>query len=300
MIHSALALVVLLAGLWPVAAVKAQGLPPVPFPPGNPQTTAKALLGKALFWDEQLSSTRTVACGTCHIPGGGTADPRTLSAGSLSMHPGLDASFGTPDDVGGSFGVPANDAGGQYLPSAFGMSPQVTPRRTQGVIMAAYSPTLFWDGRASGEFRDPVTNAVLLPALAALESQALGPFLNEIEMGHAGRTLTDLLDRVNGVAPLAMATNLPATLDGFVNGRSYPDLFQAAFGTRDVTPARIAMALATYQRELVPDQSPFDLGTMDGFARAGEQVFRLVGRCALCHVPPLHPHVHRLSGSRRP
>ena len=43
-----------------------QPLPPPPVPPGNPVTAAKANLGKVLFWDEQVSSTRTVACGSCH------------------------------------------------------------------------------------------------------------------------------------------------------------------------------------------------------------------------------------------
>ena len=43
-------------------------------PAGNPTTPQKALLGKALFWDEQLSSSRTVACGTCHIFGRGGAE----------------------------------------------------------------------------------------------------------------------------------------------------------------------------------------------------------------------------------
>src|SRR3954451_8778899 len=42
-------------------------LNPPPAPPGNEITAAKAYLGKSLFWDEQLSSTRTVACGTCHF-----------------------------------------------------------------------------------------------------------------------------------------------------------------------------------------------------------------------------------------
>src|SRR6185503_11441887 len=36
-------------------------LNPPPVTPGNPVTAAKAFLGKTLFWDEQLSSTRTVA-----------------------------------------------------------------------------------------------------------------------------------------------------------------------------------------------------------------------------------------------
>ena len=39
---------------------------------------------------------------------------------------------------------------------------------------------------------------------------------------------------------------------------SYPELFGRAFGTPDVTPARIAMAIATYERTLVSDQAPID------------------------------------------
>ena len=39
-------------------------LNPPPQPAGNLVTATKAYLGKTLFWDEQLSSTRTVACGT--------------------------------------------------------------------------------------------------------------------------------------------------------------------------------------------------------------------------------------------
>ena len=57
----------------PISAALAQGppppltpLPPPPAPLANPLTTAKANLGKVLFWDEQMSSTRTVACGSCH------------------------------------------------------------------------------------------------------------------------------------------------------------------------------------------------------------------------------------------
>ena len=76
-------------------AIGAQALPPVRVPAGNAITPEKALLGKALFWDEQLSSTRTVACGTCHVPSAGGTDPRAAGA----VHPGADGVFGTPDDV---------------------------------------------------------------------------------------------------------------------------------------------------------------------------------------------------------
>lgn len=269
------------------AGLQAQGLPPVPVPAGNPQTIDKVLLGKALFWDEQLSSSRSVACGTCHIPGGGSSDPRSLTRITESMHPGPDGQRGGADDVGGSLGVPRLDAAGHYLGSPFGLGAQVTPRRSMSAVMAAYAPSLFWDGRAPGAFVDPVSNTTLLPTNAALESQALGPFLNEVEMGHVGRTLTELVARVTASRPLALASNLPLPLASFVSQRSYPQLFQQAFGTSAVTPARIAMALAAYQRELVPDQTPFDTNTLSPFALAGQQVFTTTGRCSTCHVPPL-------------
>src|SRR4029077_2366218 len=65
-------------------------LPPPPQPPGNPVTTAKANLGKALFWDEQLSSTRTVACGSCHQAARGGSDARTMLGPSKATNPGPD------------------------------------------------------------------------------------------------------------------------------------------------------------------------------------------------------------------
>ena len=71
-------------------------LPEVPIPVENPITEAKRVLGKILFWEEQLSSDNTVACGTCHIPSVGGADPRQFS------HPGPDQIFGTNDDIIGS------------------------------------------------------------------------------------------------------------------------------------------------------------------------------------------------------
>jgi cytochrome c peroxidase len=52
-------------------------VPPVPVPAENPITEPKRVLGKVLFWDEQLSSDDTVACGTCHLPAHGGSDPRT-------------------------------------------------------------------------------------------------------------------------------------------------------------------------------------------------------------------------------
>ncbi|MCA8963956.1 MAG: cytochrome-c peroxidase, partial [Planctomycetes bacterium] len=51
-----------------VSATAQYQLPPVPVPSQNPMTPAKVVLGKILFWDEQLSSDDSIACGTCHVP----------------------------------------------------------------------------------------------------------------------------------------------------------------------------------------------------------------------------------------
>ena len=79
-----------------------QPLQPPPAPPGNPVTATKASLGKALFWDEQLSSTRTVACGTCHSGNGGGIDKRTSLQRTRSTNPGLNGILNDADDVFGS------------------------------------------------------------------------------------------------------------------------------------------------------------------------------------------------------
>jgi cytochrome c peroxidase len=146
-------------------------LGPPPQPPGNPVTAARANLGKALFWDEQLSSTRTVACGSCHQARVGGTDPRSVAGSARATHPGPDGVRGTGDDVTGSPGVPLSAAGGWYEWSvAFGIGEQVTGRLANSHINAAYAPSLFWDGRARPTFVDPATGDTVLLNGGALES----------------------------------------------------------------------------------------------------------------------------------
>ena len=51
---------------------------------------------------------------------------------------------------------------------------------------------------------------------------------------------------------------MPPALTDWINGRTYPQLFEEAYGTPEVTPARIAMAIATHERTLFSDQTPLD------------------------------------------
>ncbi|MFY9344109.1 MAG: cytochrome c peroxidase [Planctomycetota bacterium] len=273
-----------LAFLCAALPVAAQAFPPPPAPPGNPVTPNKVLLGMALFWEEQMSSTNTVACGTCHIFAAGGSDPRSLTA----IHPGADGLFGTADDVRGSPGVPRSQASGAYVASVFGIRAQVTPRKAPTVVNAAYLPKLFWDGRAeSGVFRDPVTNQIILNSGAALENLVAQPPVNEIEMAHTGRSWTDVVARIGAAKPMALATNLPARLQTFVQGQSYPQLFQTAFGSAGVDAGRIVMAIATYLRTLVADQSRFDDFLRGTATLTSTEMFGFVhfeGNCRTCHT----------------
>ncbi len=263
-------------------------LPPVPVPPENPITEQKRVLGKILFWDEQFSTSNVVACATCHIPERAGTDPR------IARNPGIDNIPFTDDDILGSIGIIKSDVSNNFAPSfVFGLEPQITGRSANSVINAAYYADLFWDGRARGEFRDPITNAVVIAEGGALESQAVGPPLSSVEMAHAGLNWTELTTKLNQVRPLDLATDVPADVAAVLASKpSYGDLFEDAFGDPAITPTRIAFAIATYQRTLISDQSPWDAFTagndqaltprqQDGFAQF------VASSCITCHSDPL-------------
>jgi len=264
----------------------ALGLPPVPVPAENPITEPKRVLGKILFWDEQLSSDDSVACGTCHRPASGGTDPR------IGRHPGIDP--GTIDDVLGSPGIRSLDADGRPAEHPiFGFAPQVTARASPSNFGALWADALFWDGRAGGTVRDPITGEVAIERHGALEAQALATLLNDAEMAKQGRTWDDLVTKLERAAPLALATEWPDDVRrAIAEHGSYPALFAAAFGDPAITPMRIAFALATYERTLVADDTPWDRFQAGDASALGER--ELYGwkafeslRCTSCHTPPL-------------
>lgn len=276
--------------------------PPYPdtsFPEANPFSPDKALLGKLLFWEEQLSYDDSVACGTCHRPGAGGSDARPADPGYLG-HPGPDGTRGTEDDPRGSPGVRRcryDDAG---LPvvlddPVFGNAPQVTRRRSMSAIDALLFAELFWDGRAGGAFVDPEQpDSVLIDAGGALETQAVAPLQNDTEMACEGFRWDALTDRLRERRPLAVASELPESLATALAGVDrYPALFAAAFGSPEITPSRIAFAIATYERTLRSDQTPWDrhnageANALDAAEERGLRVFLTQGRCACCHPPPV-------------
>ena len=247
------------------------------------------MLGKILFWDEQLSSDNSVACGTCHKPAAGGADTR------LAINPGFDKLFGSADDIIGSPGIRSLDENGLQLNDPmFGHDPQVTGRATPSFFSSMFANSNFWDGRATDQFVDPLNeNITIIAEGGSLESQAIGPILNTVEMAQLGRTWNDVINKLEQVTPLSLASNIPADMtDALQGGSDYSQLFSAAFGDPEITPARIAMAIATYERTLVPNETPWDLyiagnnNAMTTDQIEGWELF-IDTPCANCHAPPL-------------
>ncbi len=103
---------------------KLGNLPAVVSPPDNPQTAAKILLGKQLYFDARLSKDNTISCATCHDPAKGWSDDGPTSAGIAGQRGG---------------------------------------RRAPPVSNAAYLPLQFWDGRAPSleeQAKGPIANPI--------------------------------------------------------------------------------------------------------------------------------------------
>lgn len=83
----------------------------VPFPADNPWTPEREQLGRMLFFDPRLSSSRVTSCATCHNPG---------------------------------------FSWGDALPKAIGYEHRPAARRTPTILNAAWADLLYWDGRADG------------------------------------------------------------------------------------------------------------------------------------------------------
>jgi cytochrome c peroxidase len=262
------------------------------YPRENPYSAEKALLGKILFWEQQLSSHDTHACGSCHQPSAGGSDPR---AAASPLGAGPNGIFGDEDDARGSRGVARCDSAG--VPKSdpvYGLNVQVTPRKAPSALDAWFFDELFWDGRARSAFVDPVTGAVAIEAGGALESQAAGPPVNSSEMSCEGYGWTDIESKLAASTPLKFASEIPDALSQAIGQHpSYPALFEWAYGTPEVTARRILFAIATYERELRSDQTPWDrfnAGDAEALTpdqRAGLAVFNVKARCSTCHAAPL-------------
>lgn len=170
-------------------------------------------LGKQLFFDANLSKNSNQSCATCHDPAVGYTGPDSNINAHGAVYPGSDpALFGNRKPPSAAY---AGDSQPMVYDSGLG-----------------WVGGMFWDGRADGSvLGDP------------LAEQAMGPFLNPLEMA------------------LASADELCVK----VAASSYAGLFVQVWGALDCANAgavyeQIGIAIAAYERssEVNPYTSKFD------------------------------------------
>src|SRR5262245_26238634 len=139
-----------------------------------------------------------------------------------------------------------------------GYEGKLTDRNALSLVELRYYPRgrFFWDERAR-----------------TLEDQVLMPVQSKIEMGNDLTKLTEVLAR----------------------DEHYPELFRKAFGDGEITPKRLARAVAQFLRSMVSYQSKYDEGRakarsvrddFDNFTaqeNRGKSLF--LRDCASCHMP---------------
>ena len=136
-------------------------------------------------------------------------------------------------------------------PTSAGVGGALGTRNAPTVLNAAFIASQFWDGRA-----------------ATLEEQAVQPLVNSIEHGFA-----------NQAAVLAKLKTLG----------DYPSLFQAAFGSQEISTQRVGQAIASFERTLLSLDAPIDrflagdAKAISVSAQRGWELFNTKARCNTCH-----------------
>jgi len=115
-----------------------------------------------------------------------------------------------------------------------------------------------------------------------------------VEMACEGRTWTMIHDKLRISPPLQFARDIPTDIrDALAATPTYPELFTAAFGTEEINTKRIAFAIASHERRLTSDQTPWDrFNAGDETALTPAQVRGFLvfmdpaNECRTCHAPP--------------
>lgn len=248
----------------------------VPIRPAAERDPALVGLGRALFFDPELSGNRDVSCATCHHPVTHGGDRRTLA-------------IGTGATGHGAMREPDPDRGflSRNAPSLLNL--------------AIGAPYLFWDGRVADEGRiaTPVGAALPPEINSLLVAQAMLPVINREEMrGRHGDV--DGFGRPNELALLkddAYAEVWRAVMRRLLSIDGYIAMFRQAFP--EVPPAHLhfrhaATAIAAFEIDAYTRlDSPFDRylarndAALTPVEKRGALLFFGKARCANCHSGPL-------------
>ncbi|WP_285818606.1 cytochrome-c peroxidase [Helicobacter bilis] len=190
---------------------------------------------------------------------------------------------------------------GDSIKTSFGHDRQRGKRNAPNIMMSGFFDELFWDGRAKG-----------------LESQALMPITNPIEMAHEINAMQDSIARLREYYPLFILAFgetqkqyevlkieskeefkkvLLDLLSLDLQNKDLDSLLQSKTLSKEqitlakklITKENIAKAIATYERSLVPKNTRFnrflngDYKALSDKEIYGLHIFRTKGRCMNCH-----------------
>jgi cytochrome c peroxidase len=141
------------------------------------------------------------------------------------------------------------------LPTAKGFKSQILGRASPVVVNTAYNSIQMWDGRKK-----------------SLEDQAIGPMEASVEMQ---TNFTELLNLLN-------------------HTETYKDAFEKAYPGEGVNKKTVAKAIASFERTVISNNSPFDKwvkGDKKALNKQEVEGFKLFvnpdkGNCAVCHSAP--------------
>lgn len=252
----------------------------------------QVMLGKALFWDEQLSSDSTMACGTCHAMVAGGTDGRV---GAFAPNAKLGSPGMFPQDGAQEYffeGLNGVPAGAPPAPAVNELK-RVTELTAPSMINAVYFNKLFWQHRAGPEFNDMNSGGSPLPGFtdfAAPESLVAFPPVSPTEMGHddiawaTGQIQYKLAK--SEILRLATPSSVPPDI-AWLQGQRYDDVFDWLYGSHPsgnpVTRERISMSIAQYMRTLISDEAPvFHESLITEKQRHAMELLEVNG-CFRCH-----------------
>jgi cytochrome c peroxidase len=239
----------------------------IPQDPLNPLTNEKVILGKLLFHETRLGGNPrvnegiyTYSCASCHHAEAGFQSGLAQGIGEGGSGFGLVGETRTPS---ATYPLDAVD---------------VQPIRTPTVMNTAYQQVMLWNGSmgATG------VNANTQYAWTA------GTPLEANFLGYQGLETLG----ITGIKKHRFFVDTPWLSSNAI----YKDLFDQAFS--DLAPENrisditVALAIAAYERTILPNQSPFqrwlrgDKKALTADEKAGKTLFFGIAKCSRCHNGP--------------
>jgi cytochrome c peroxidase len=239
----------------------------IPQDPKNLLTAEKIALGKLLFHESRLGvnnlspqGLQTYSCATCHHAEAGFQSGLAQGIGEGGI------GFGTTGE--GRIADPLYEAG----------IIDIAPIRTPTVLNTAYSEVMMWNGQFGATGANAGTQS----------SWTQGTSKYNNYLGYQGLETTGLGAEIrHRLTPdTAWLASVP----------EYKNLFDLAFPglpeTERITDLTVSLAMAAYQRILLPNQAPFqrwlrgEAKAMNNDQKDGKTLFFGKAKCATCHSTP--------------